>query len=211
MGGQFATGLLGGGGDLLLGGENHFANLFFGGFLDADFLGVAFLFRAGLHLSDFDIQLAEAIFDFGQAPVGVLAGGARFFQGLLNGSAAVAEHPGQELARGPECDDDDDGEVQNGQQEVRPMHAPIDFTGEPLNRLGVFQTGVFFLLFSGGLTGFLGKFAADTLFVGCGLLIFFCGSGSLLGSRWRRLFLRASCYRKRGEECEEHEREQASP
>ena len=65
MGGQFAAGLLGGGGDFLLGGQDHFANILFGGFLDAGFLGVGFLFRGGLHLSDFHIQLAEAILDVG--------------------------------------------------------------------------------------------------------------------------------------------------
>src|SRR5208337_764344 len=48
--GQFAAGLLGGGGDFLLGGQHHFANIFFGGFLAAAFLGFGFLFRGGLHL-----------------------------------------------------------------------------------------------------------------------------------------------------------------
>ena len=62
---QFAARLLGGGGDFLLGGQHHFAHIFFGRFLDADFLGVGFFFGGGLHLSDFDIQLAEAIFDVG--------------------------------------------------------------------------------------------------------------------------------------------------
>src|ERR1700720_4391920 len=83
MSGQFAAGLLGGGGDFLLGGQHHFANILFGGFQDAGFLGVGFLFRGGLHLSDFYIQLAEAILDVRQAAIRILAGSARFFQSPL--------------------------------------------------------------------------------------------------------------------------------
>ena len=63
MGAQFAAGLFGGGGDFLLGGQHHFAHIFFRGFLDAGFLGVGFGFGGGLHASDFDVQLAEAILD----------------------------------------------------------------------------------------------------------------------------------------------------
>ena len=61
MGGQFATGLLGSGGDFLLGALDYLANIFFGGFLDANFFGIAFFFCQGLHLSDFDVELAENI------------------------------------------------------------------------------------------------------------------------------------------------------
>ena len=61
--GQFAAGLLGSGGDFLLGGDYHFANILFRGLLDANFLGVAFFFRSGLHPPDFHIQLAQTILD----------------------------------------------------------------------------------------------------------------------------------------------------
>ena len=89
--GQFAAGLLGGSCDFLLGASDHFANLFFGGFLDADFFGVGFFFGGGLHLPDLNIQLAKAIFNLSQAAIGVLAGGASLLQSLLDGSIAVAQ------------------------------------------------------------------------------------------------------------------------
>ena len=70
--------------------------------MDAGFLGGGFAFGVRLHAPDFDIQLAETVFDFRQAAIGVLAGGARFLQSLLNGGGAVAEEARQELTRSPE-------------------------------------------------------------------------------------------------------------
>ena len=55
MGSQFAAGLLCGSSDFLLGSPHHFANILFGSLPNANFLGCAFLFRSGLHLSDFDV------------------------------------------------------------------------------------------------------------------------------------------------------------
>jgi len=101
VGGQFAAGLLGSGGDFLLGGEDDFTNVFFGSLLDAAFLGCGFVFRGGLHASDFDVQLAETILDVGQAAIGIVAGGARFFQSVLDGGAAVVQHAGHVLGARP--------------------------------------------------------------------------------------------------------------
>src|SRR5271154_2576537 len=144
---QIATSLLGGGRDFVFGGLNYFANIFFSRSLDAAFFSGRFFFGGGLHASDFYIQLAQTIFDIGQAAIGVLTGGARFFQSLLDGLAAIAEHGGQELASGPEHDRDDDGEVQSEQEEMRAMNAPTDLIGQPANGTGMLKTFVFFLFF----------------------------------------------------------------
>jgi len=47
-----------------------------------------------MHLADFFAQTAKARFDFGEAAIGVLAGGACFSEGFLNCGGATAEHRG---------------------------------------------------------------------------------------------------------------------
>jgi hypothetical protein len=137
-------------------------------------------FPRGLHLSDFDIQLAQTILDVRQAAIGILAGRARFFQCLLDGCVAIAQYAGHKLAHGPEDDDDDDGKVETRQEKMRAMHAPPDLSGKPLHRLGVLQLYVFFLVFSGRLAGLFDQFSVrshvpgrglfSSIFRGCGCL-----------------------------------------
>jgi hypothetical protein len=109
--GEFAAGLFGGCGDFLFSGAYGFINVVFGGVLDAVFLGDGFFFRCGLHLSDFNIQLAQASLDVREAAASVLTGGTRFLQGLLDGGGAAAENSGQKFSAGPRNDDDDDQKI----------------------------------------------------------------------------------------------------
>ncbi len=85
MCGQFAARSSRRRGNLLLGRLDNPAGIFLGGSFDP------FLFRgrAGLggclHLFDFFAQTAKARFDFGEAAIGVLAGGACFSEGNIAG------------------------------------------------------------------------------------------------------------------------------
>src|SRR5208282_2655116 len=77
-------------------------------------------------------------------------------QSLLDGCGAVAQHAGHELARGPEYDDDNDGEVQTERQKMRLMHAQTRFTRQPADRGGVLEIRVFFLVFPLSLARLVG-------------------------------------------------------